>query len=282
MKRIRRLLDRTPGLADYLEVEGQNASWDRFRSHDAGQAYRGLIEELTNLQHGLCGYCEIGLTELDRQVEHFVPQSDPAQGALLALDFRNLLACCKGGTAPRSDADRYVKPVKHNRSCGEAKGDRMNGEFVDPRELPALPSLTRVLDDGRMEADAEACTSAGVVANHVTRTIEMLNLNAERLRIARERRWRALNDEWGELLGDPEEMNRAVRSELLPAGGRLQKLFTTSRCYFGPVGERGTGREPASVDLTHVQCHIRGRRHRATPAIQASSAHAEPVRGDGT
>ena len=41
----------------------------------------------------------------------------------------------------------------------------------------------RVLEDGAIEADHEACTSAGVPANRVTRTIEVLNLNAERLRV---------------------------------------------------------------------------------------------------
>ena len=29
----------------------------------------------------------------------------------------------------------------------------------EPRSLPALPSLVRVFDDGRIEADAAACTS---------------------------------------------------------------------------------------------------------------------------
>ena len=56
----------------------------------------------------------------------------------------------------------------------------------------------------------------GVSANRVTLTIEVLNLNAERLRLARERRWSALNDEWGDFLDDPDTMREAARSELLP------------------------------------------------------------------
>ena len=244
MKRIRSLRDRTPGLRDYLEVETQRASWEGFRSHDGGRAYREVVEELTSLQHGLCGYCEIGLTEVDRQVEHVVPQSDPRQGTLLALDVGNLMACCKGGTAYRDDPDRYLKPVKRNRSCGEAKGDRADGEFMDPRALPELPSLIRVLDDGQVEADPEACESEGMSAASVTVTIELLNLNAKRLRVAREKRWRALNDEWGERLADSEAMQRAARIEVLPVGGRLPEFFTTSRCYFGPVAERVLHEQP--------------------------------------
>ena len=230
MKRIRRLPRPTPGLEDYLAADGRRASWDRFRSHHDGRAYRQLAEELTNLQHGLCGYCETDVTATDRQVEHVVPRSTGALGARLALDVGNLMVCCKGGTAAWIvDDDRYLPPVKPNRSCGEAKGGRVNGEFVDPRNLPALPAFVRVRDDGSIEADADACRSVGVPADHVTRTIEVLNLNAPRLRVAREKRWRALNDAWGQEFGDPDRMTEAARDELLPANGRLRRFFTTSR-----------------------------------------------------
>ena len=241
MKRIRRLPDRPPGLQDYLEVETRRASWEGFRSHDGGRAHRGLIPELTDCQHGLCGYCEISLTELDHQVEHVVPRSDPVQGPSLALDYRNLIACCKGGTRRGSEDSRYREPVRRNRSCGEKKGARMIPTFLEPRNLPALPSLLRVFDDGRIEADSAACTSMGVSPEDVNRTIEMVNLNARRLREARERHWRALNDEWGawtERLADGDHLHEAARRELLPDRGRLPQFFTTARSYFGPVAER--------------------------------------------
>ena len=238
MKRIRKLLDPTPGLKDFLAVAGQHASWERFRSRRWRRAYRCLAKELTNLQHGLCGYCETDVAATDRQVEHVVPRSAGARGARLELDVGNLMVCCMGGTAQSGDADRYLKPVKPNRSCGEAKGGRVNGEFVDPRNLPALPALVRVRDDGSIEADADACRSAGVSAEHVTRTIEVLNLNALRLRVAREKRWRALNDAWEQEFGDPDRMTEAARDELLPANGRLRRFFTTSRSYFGPIAEQ--------------------------------------------
>ena len=249
MKRIRKLDGPTPGLEDYLAADGRRTSWRRFRSHpsgqDAGQAYQQLAEELTNLQHGLCGYCETDVTATDRQVEHVVPRGAGARGARLELDVGNLMVCCKGGTARSGDADRYLRPVNRNRSCGEAKGGRMNGEFVDPRNLPALPALVRVLEeDGSIEADAEACRSVGVPAEYVTRTIEVLNLNARRLCVAREKRWRALNDAWEQEFGDPDRMTEAARDELLPANGRLRKFFTTSRSYFGPIAEQVLDEQP--------------------------------------
>ena len=250
MKRIRALGDPTPGLAEYMEVDRGTASWHRFESHNAGAAKRELVDALIDRQHGLCGYCEIDLTCLDRQVEHVVPRSDPAQGRLRALDVGNLIACCKGGTerlfAPdvRGEADRYLKPLKHNRTCGEAKDDRGNAEFLDPRLLPALPSLTRVLNDGRIEPDVRACASVGMDVTRVTATISTLNLNAKRLRVERERRWRALNDVWGDFHGDSDVMNAAARSELLPHDGRLPRFFTTRRCFFGPAAERVLAEQP--------------------------------------
>ena len=243
MKRVRRLSQQPAGLADYLRIEAR-PSWGGFRSHTGGRAYRGLIKALTDLQHGLCGYCEIRLTQVDHQVEHVVPQSDRLWGASRVLDCRNMIACCKGGTVQSGDPSRRLDPVRRNRSCGEAKGDRVDGEFVDPRELPALPSLIRVLDDGRVEADVMACKSERASESNVTRTIEVLNLNAPRLRIQREKRWRALNDAWGELFDDADVMRNAARRELLPTGGRLTEFFTTRRSYFGPVAERVLGENP--------------------------------------
>ena len=247
MKRIRGLPRGTPGLEDYLAVEMQRASWEGFRSHDGGRAHRELIQELTDLQHGLCSYCEISLTELDHQVEHVVPRSDPVQGRSLALDYRNLIACCKGGTRRGRDGNRYLEPVRRNRSCGEEKDARMLPTSLEPRNLPARPSLLRVFDDGHIEADSTACTHMGVSPEDVNRMIEMLNLNARRLRKARERRWWALSDEWGdwaERLADQGYLHEAARRELLPDPGRLPQFFTTARSYFGPVAERVLAEAP--------------------------------------
>ena len=252
MKRIRGLAGPTPGLADYLDCEGGAANWDRFRSHQAGAAYRELLEALQDIQHRLCGYCEIDLIEADRQVEHVVPRhplrprKDPPGDGERDLDAHNLIACCRGGTLPFSTADeeRRRDPVKHNRSCGEAKGNSSDPAFLDPRSLPTLP-LMRVRMDGRIEADEDACTAAGVPVRSVRRTIGTLCLNVERLRRARARRWRALNANWGDWLDDAEVLAAAARAELLPDdAGRLPRFFTTSRSFFGPLGERVLAEEP--------------------------------------
>ena len=254
MKVIRELNKPTPGLAKYLDVEGDDANWDGFREHNASASYNELIEKLIDVQHGLCGYCEINLTELDRQIEHVIPRGGPQQGASKEVNVTNMIACCKGGTssvfAPSeksSDEDRYLEPVKNNMSCGQAKSDCNDTNFLDPRKLPALPSLTKVLVDGRVEVDEGACGLAGIPAARVTRTIDILNLNAERLRLAREARRNDLVELSGQVddLGDPSKMDDWIRSVLTPdENGRLEPFFTTTRSYFGSFAERVLKQQP--------------------------------------
>ncbi len=254
MKRICELNKPTLGLAEYLDYVGDDANWDEFRDHHAGTSYNELIKKLIDVQRGLCGYCEINFIELDRQIEHVIPRSDPQHGAAREVDITNMIACCRGGTSPVfasseriSDEDRYRKPVTDNMSCGQAKSDRNDADFLDPRKLPALPSLTKVLVDGQIEVDEEACESEGIPTARVTHTIEILNLNAERLRSAREKQWNNLEEE-ADQIGDPDDsdiMDAWSRSVLMPDdAGRLVPFFTTTRSYFGPLAERVLEQQP--------------------------------------
>lgn len=235
MKRIRYLTYPTPGLVAYLELEGRGADWEGFRNHDSGAAYRELIEALLGIQHGLCGYCEIDLAEFDRQVEHVVPRSSP-EGVKRELEPANLIACCKGGTRKHEvDNERKLDPIRQNRSCGEAKSDIIDPYFIDPRALPAFPPVVRVRRDGKIVADKAACTKTGFSFEKTRKTIEILGLNVERLRTARQRRWNALNDGLKEC-GTYEEIHDRARATLLPQSNELAKFFSTNRSFF-PMSE---------------------------------------------
>ena len=248
MKRICILSSPTPGLAAYLKQGGDPADWNRFRRNDR-EAYRELRDTLARLQRGICGYCEIRFRSEagvdDWQVEHIIPQSDPEHGAAQALNHRNLLASCLGGSArnlfgpeAQHDPARYLADSSGNVSCGQAKGDSYDPDFVDPRETPALPSLMRVLSTGRIVADDDACADAGVAANRVQKTIAMLGLNVERLRREREKRLLHLHELYDNGRDNPDLMDWAVREELLPDNaGSLVGFFTTARSYFGPLAE---------------------------------------------
>ena len=205
-----------------------------------------------DLQHGLCGYCEIDLRDGDRQIEHVIPRSDRNHGAAHALDAANLIVCCLGGElenrfgpAGGNGEERFLPPLPDNRSCGLAKGDNTDAEFVDPRTLPALPSLTRVLPTGKIEADTDACQAHNMNAVRVEKTIAILGLNVKRLRRAREKRWDALNENWESYFDDPVVMEGEARGELLQNDdGNLPKFFTTSRSYFSAFGESILAKRP--------------------------------------
>lgn len=244
MKRIRAVRDCTPGLGDYLDSV-DNANWVEFCSHDAGASLRELQETLLRNQHGLCAYCEIEIREPRRQIEHVIPRSDDAVGNQRALDISNMVACCLGGTKQvyglrEQDRDDYFRrPVPANMSCGQAKTNLSEDAFVDPRTLPEFPSLVRVGANGLLEVDDDACQATGVVADRVSRTIDILNLNAERLQLARQK-WRgALVEAAHRAGGDAAKLHAWIRAVLTPDDdSRLPRFFTTSRCYFGPLGER--------------------------------------------
>ena len=244
MKRIRYLSDPPCGLATYRELDGGTANWDRFRSHEAGAAYSVLRRALVDLQHGLCGYCEVGLIDLNVQVEHVIPQGTPRIGHQRDLDPVNMMACCLGGTKSVDDEDYYLPPVRNNSSCGQAKGGETDGRFVDPRTLPALPSLVQVRATGEIEADLNACTDRGVPVEHVRYTIRMLGLNVRRLIRTRRKRWSDLNTMFGNL-DDPNLITGAAQQELgLDGHGSLPAFFTTARSFFGAAAEAVLGEFP--------------------------------------
>ena len=252
MKRIRALRNSTPGLAIYLAGGGSPSNWERFRSDDR-EAYRELRDALAELQHNLCGYCEIDLIENDIQVEHIIPQSDPRQGRRRALDYANLIAACRGGTERMfdsnglGDARRFQHRVSDNTSCGAAKGNVNDADFIDPRNLPALPSLLVVRPDGVIVADEVACAETGFAVNRVQNTVAILGLNVERLRQERESLWNKLTQDWDGFALDDEIMLEAARGALLPdADGKLPSFFTTARSYFGPLAESILAEPPQS------------------------------------
>ena len=74
--------------------------------------------------------------------------------------------------------------------------------------------------------------------------MKVLNLNAERLCLARERWWSDLV-ETSTHFNDPTQIGAWVREVLTPGeDDRLIPSFTTSRAYFGRLGERILAQPP--------------------------------------
>ncbi len=238
MKKIREVNESTPGLAEYLNIVRANANWTEFCSHNSGASRNELMDALAQNQHGLCAYCEIAIPAWPRQIEHVIPQSDDEMGKSKALDIANLVACCVGGTESKASK-------RGGTSCGQAKGNQNDENFIDPRLLPARPSLIKVLSDGLIEVDEKACESEGIPTARVRRTIDdILNLNAERLRLARTKYWNELVERSGQFDG-PDKMNAWIRSVLIPEEeGQLTPFFTTTRSYFTPRSESILAQQP--------------------------------------
>jgi uncharacterized protein (TIGR02646 family) len=253
MKRIAGLPHTPPGLARFHADPATPKTWDAFGNFESSSAKRELAVALGERQHGLCAYCEIGLIDMDRRIEHVVPRSDPIRGSALACDHGNLLAVCNGGSRPDifsgesrlTDRSRYLPPTKANLSCDASKENRPASKFIDPRKFPGAPSPIRVTGDGELKTDQIACASNGIAPKTVDDHIVGMNLNCERLNIARAAvRERLL--ELGQTVAQA-HYPAWVATKILPnAECRLEPFFTTARSLFGPLAEAILAAPPQS------------------------------------
>ncbi|WP_170948767.1 retron system putative HNH endonuclease [Pseudomonas sp. Irchel 3A7] len=185
------------------------SSWEQMRDNalfDGPAAYTACRTQLISDQGGLCAFCEISIHENDPlkcRVEHFHPKADISPEHNWALDWNNLLAVCSGGSWKHAHAPYALEPLSENLSC-DAHKDRMiqagrlplqcEGWIINPLHLPQLSLLFRLeRSTGKLFPNEDACTNFGAwpdnqhqdVTELVQHTIEMLNLNCERLATAR-------------------------------------------------------------------------------------------------
>lgn len=185
-------------------------TWEAMRNDvlwGGQQAYAECRAQAITDQGGLCAYCEIDIRDNDPlkcRVEHFHPKSDVISGHNWALDWNNMLAVCSGGSQSVLHApSHYLQPLPANLSC-DANKDRMiqsgklptdcAGLILDPQQIHAFPCLFKVSSvDGSIEPDPSACAGTPPWPNNqhactfelVKHTIDMLNLNCNRLKQAR-------------------------------------------------------------------------------------------------
>lgn len=263
MRKVPRLLTSPPQIASYVVDHPADAAatgdaagpaWERFRNDDG---YTELRAALVARQQGLCLYCEQRLTGadgqlnlMDQQVEHVLAKSKQAGRV---LDWTNLALCCGGGTwKHHTDPSRYAAAAKKgaNESCGQRKGDDELPHGLDPRAVGAHERFVTVNLEGVMSADSAGCARVGLDPSQVDEVILFLNLNCERLRLARQK-VRKDTTEWyvqllRELLDgthlDPGQQARMtelmVAGRLRPdANGHLRAWWTTIREALGPPAD---------------------------------------------
>jgi len=271
MKKVKPIDTIPAGLQRFLTAKPlekrDKTDWNAFKNEEP-EAYRQLIQALTDIQHGLCAYCEINLTENDHQVEHFHPKSDISSEMDWMFENTNLFAACKGGTQTNlfgsktchPDQRRYLPPIKKNRSCGEAKDDEvMDDEVIKPSELPISPALfsitrkppngiTNKLKVGAIKVNEKACRQTGIDPKKVAATIDAFNLNCERLCLARKTVLEKLEEDFelelanlGENPSDKEIKSvlekMAEYTLVVNQDGTIPAFFTTIRVFFFPIAE---------------------------------------------
>lgn len=183
-------------LTEFAERDTQ-ADWNCFYNNSA--SYKAIKQLMLQDQGGLCGYCErkiINLPENKQRIEHFHAKSDQsAPNKNWALDWNNVLAVCIGG----DDADKQVHPLPSNLSCDSHKNHLINkgklvsaceGHLLNPLHIPTTACLFG-LDKatGALNVNIANCQqlagvghSYGSLETLVETTIEILNLNCQRLK----------------------------------------------------------------------------------------------------
>lgn len=183
-------------------ISGQSESkrWKDFC--DTQQlAYETAWKHLHINQQGLCAYCEIALTQRNKQVEHYVPKSCSTPTDDWTLKFSNFLLCCLGGTNPYSvDPHAYSDDptAKANHSCGQRKDNTdPQGCLLNPYTLPDAPVFRAVrgTDGVFFHVNQEVCEKESIDPQLVEQTIEVLGLNCPRLVRNRMTVWDAVVEE---------------------------------------------------------------------------------------
>lgn len=207
MKRVVRSSE-PPALATYRNAV-PNSTWDQMKddAHNGGPtAYKDCRTRLIGGQGGLCAYCEIDIRDnnpLRCRVEHFHPKSDTSGSNNWALDWDNMLGVCSGGSCSYALSPHALEPIADNLSCDAYKDKMINtgklqedceGWILNPTQLVASPSLFLLeKSTGRLCPDEFACSQVLEFPNNkhqdivmlVQHTIDMLNLNCDRLCQAR-------------------------------------------------------------------------------------------------
>lgn len=245
MKRV--LKGNEPATLSQFRKACPSATWDQMRDdalHGGQNACKACRDQAIKNQHGLCAYCECKISPEQPthcRVEHFHPKSDISTSHNWALDWQNMLATCDGGEKEGSDAT----PLPANLSCDVSKKARTIA--INPLKLPAFPNIF-VFDKGtgHLAPDPTACaaTAPPINADELKKTIEILNLNCERL--ARQRRQIVVNIDRNKKVLREKKYNPQTAQTAQTAQTLLIKryfntkwpeFFTTIHCCLGKAAE---------------------------------------------
>lgn len=160
----------------------------RWRDFKKSRDVEAIRAALWQDQSGICAYCEIQLHSSDRSVEHIIPCCHSTREKNHDLDWQNMLMVCKGGLQNVSipgedDSLRNSRPPHKSSCCGAAKENKILP--LSPLEFPASRLFRFRFSDGSILPDEDACNLAKIPVEAVRETINLLNLNVQRLKDCR-------------------------------------------------------------------------------------------------
>lgn len=207
MKRV--LRQQEPDKLTCYRRDAPRSTWEQMKNDvkfGGSDVYNACRAQLIADQGGICAFCEIDIRANDSlkcRVEHFHPKSDSSEAYNWALDWDNLLGVCAGGSYKHVGVPYTQEPLTDNLSCDTHK-DRMiqsgklpvqcEGWIINPTELITSPCLFRLeKSTGKLLPDLVNCVvftawpgnQHSDVQSLVQHTIDMLNLNCDRLCNAR-------------------------------------------------------------------------------------------------
>lgn len=156
----------TPEPLNQVSPEERSKATKELRSFFDRLKKDKIREALLIEQHYLCAYCmsSIENNPLHTTIEHWLPLSKSKE---TALDYRNFLATCKGG----SDIDASVLKGTRLLCCDANKGDN-DTLTLDPRNKEMLSGIT-YLSDGIMEYQDTPLFDCSAIQNDIDKVLRL-------------------------------------------------------------------------------------------------------------
>lgn len=225
--------------------------WDKgtncFSDYNRGILYKILKKSIFSTQGEICAYCECKVIETHKQrIEHINDKSNYNSSMKwvhnLHLDWNNLVGVCLGGSSPKNT----LYPTPKNLSCDSYKEHKSitHQEFLNPLEIRAFPNLFQFQKrTGKLEAHIENCKLVTIPNNIystteelVTKTIDNLNLNCNRLMVNRNKIFIEYNKRVARgRKNNDKDIQRKIAKEWFSQ--KFPSFFTTRRILLGKYAE---------------------------------------------
>ncbi len=244
------------------------STWEQMKDDSffkGKDAYVDCRTKIAQEQEEMCAYCEIHInnnpsnTVTTWRVEHFHPKSDTTSSHNWALDWNNMLGVCHGGSQKYVEgSDQYLEPLKKNKSCDTYKNEmiqagklpeKCEGWILNPLQLQANLNLFELdKSTGKFEPHVENCESDrqvqviennfGTLEKFVQNTIDMLNLNCDRLCRARLQIIRSIKRDQKQQRKNGFTQEQGLNNLAKKYFSYSKKqFFTTFRLYLGATAE---------------------------------------------